>query len=316
MIKFSDCKIGDNNVEIYALVENFSKRTTPNNAGYYSASLTDGEQTVDARAWSCEIFEANNVKVGNVYCFTVDVTNYNNKAQYKITNLRSVDDNEVNLDSFVKSAPISQEELMRGIAEYTKKIKNKTLYDLVVKLIKENKTSYFEYPAAVTMHHNFKGGLSYHALSMLHLADALLDLYPGMNSDLLYAGIIIHDIGKTKELSGYKATTYTEDGNLLGHIVIGLQLLAVAAKEEGVSDTEEVRALSHLIASHHGEGEFGSPKEPGMMEAQALHLLDLLDSRMASFSPEVVKTKKGSYTSPISTINRKSLYVPNIKSDE
>jgi 3'-5' exoribonuclease len=89
-------------------------------------------------------------------------------------------------------------------------------------------------------------------------------------------------------------------------------MVAVAASESGVQDTEEVKMLEHMIASHHGELEFGSPKEPGIMEAYALHLIDLTDSKMAALSPEVVKTAKGMQTSPIGSINRKSLYVPKI----
>ena len=102
----------------------------------------------------------------------------------------------------------------------------------------------------MSMHHNFLHGLAYHTYTMLQLAEKLLELYPGMNANLLYAGVILHDIGKTKELSGSKSPVYTQEGNLLGHIVIGLQMVAVCASELGYQDTEEVRMLEHLIASH------------------------------------------------------------------
>ena len=195
---------------------------------------------------------------------------------------------------------------------HLKKITNPTLYKLAVNLIAKVAPEYFEYPAAMSMHHNFLHGLAYHTYTMLNLAEKLLELYPGMNSNLLYTGVILHDIGKTKELSGSKAPVYTQDGNLLGHIVIGLQMVAVAASEEGVEDTEEVKMLEHMIASHHGELEYGSPKEPGIMEAYALHLIDLMDSKMAAISPEVSKTKKGQSTSPIGSLGRKALYVPDL----
>ena len=311
MNKFKDFNINDD-VKFYALVENMQKRFAQGNASYYSLTLSDGDQSVDSRVWNCNLVEYNEVTAGEVYYFEGHINEFNGKPQYVIKAIRKISDDEVDVKEFIKTAPLSEEDLVRGIAIYTKKIENKILYDLVCKLIKENKNKYFTYPAAVSMHHNFVNGLAYHTYSMLRISDTLLNIYPGMNKNLLYAGIILHDIGKTKELSGTKAPTYTEDGNLLGHIVIGLQMVAVAASELDVSDSEEVKALEHLIASHHGELEFGSPKEPGMMEAYALHLIDLTDSKMAAITPEVVKGKKGGQTAPISSLNRKCLYIPDI----
>jgi 3'-5' exoribonuclease len=311
MIKFVDIKIGDD-VTFYALIENMQKRFTPNKSGYYGATLSDGDSSIDARIWDCNLVESKDITAGNVYRFTAHVNEYAGKAQYVIKNIETISEDEIDISKFFKCAPLSKDDLNKGIKSYLKKITNPTLYKLAVNLIAKVAPEYFEYPAAMSMHHNFLHGLAYHTYTMLNLAEKLLELYPGMNSNLLYTGVILHDIGKTKELSGSKAPVYTQDGNLLGHIVIGLQMVAVAASEEGVSDTEEVRMLEHMIASHHGELEYGSPKEPGIMEAYALHLIDLMDSKMAAISPEVSKTKKGQSTSPIGSLGRKALYVPDL----
>ena len=311
MIKFVDIKIGDD-VTFYALIENMQKRFTPNKSGYYGATLSDGDSSIDARIWDCNLVESKDITAGNVYRFTAHVNEYAGKAQYVIKNIETISEDEIDVSKFFKCAPLSKDDLNKGIKSYLKKITNPTLYKLAVNLIAKVAPEYFEYPAAMSMHHNFLHGLAYHTYTMLNLAEKLLELYPGMNSNLLYTGVILHDIGKTKELSGSKAPVYTQDGNLLGHIVIGLQMVAVAASEEGVSDTEEVRMLEHMIASHHGELEYGSPKEPGIMEAYALHLIDLMDSKMAAISPEVSKTKKGQNTSPIGSLGRKALYVPDL----
>jgi 3'-5' exoribonuclease len=311
MIKFVDIKIGDD-VTFYALIENMQKRFTPNKSGYYGATLSDGDSSIDARIWDCNLVESKDITAGNVYRFTAHVNEYAGKAQYVIKNIETISEDEIDISKFFKCAPLSKDDLNKGIKSYLKKITNPTLYKLAVNLIAKVAPEYFEYPAAMSMHHNFLHGLAYHTYTMLNLAEKLLELYPGMNSNLLYTGVILHDIGKTKELSGSKAPVYTQDGNLLGHIVIGLQIVAVAASEEGVSDTEEVRMLEHMIASHHGELEYGSPKEPGIMEAYALHLIDLMDSKMAAISPEVSKTKKGQSTSPIGSLGRKALYVPDL----
>ena len=311
MIKFVDINIGDD-VTFYALIENMQKRFTPNKSGYYGATLSDGDSSIDARIWDCNLVESKDITAGNVYRFTAHVNEYAGKAQYVIKNIETISEDEIDVSKFFKCAPLSKDDLNKGIKSYLKKISNPTLYKLAVNLIAKVAPEYFEYPAAMSMHHNFLHGLAYHTYTMLNLAEKLLELYPGMNSNLLYTGVILHDIGKTKELSGSKAPVYTQDGNLLGHIVIGLQMVAVAASEEGVSDTEEVRMLEHMIASHHGELEYGSPKEPGIMEAYALHLIDLMDSKMAAISPEVSKTKKGQSTSPIGSLGRKALYVPDL----
>ena len=310
-MKFVDIKIGDD-AAFYALIESMQKRFTPNKNGYYGATLSDGETSVDARIWDCNLVETKNIQAGNVYKFIAHVNEYAGKAQYVIKSIEIVQEGEVDTSKFFKTAPLSKEVLNAGIKEYLKKIKNPILYKVAVQLIAKVANEYFEYPAAMSMHHNFLHGLAYHTYTMLQLAEKMLELYPGMNANLLYTGVILHDIGKTKELSGSKAPVYTQEGNLLGHIVIGLQMVAVCASELGYQDTEEVKMLEHLIASHHGELEFGSPKEPGIMEAYALHLIDLMDSKMAAISPEVSKTSKGSSTSPIGSLGRKSLYVPEI----
>ncbi len=312
MVKFNDVKIGDD-VLIYALIENMQKRFTPNKSGYYSATLSDGETSVDARIWDCNLIEGGNIHSGKVYLFDAHVNEYAGKTQYVIKGIKEVQEGELDESAFFKTAPMTKEELNKGIKSYIKKINNPILYKITVKLISKVANEYFEYPAAMSMHHNFLYGLAYHTYTMLCLAEKLLEIYPGMNSDLLYAGVILHDIGKTKELSGSKAPVYTMEGNLLGHIVIGLQMVAVAASEEQVEDTEEIKMLEHMLASHHGELEFGSPKTPNIMEAYALHLIDLMDSKLAAISPEVVKCEKGTSTAPIGSLNRKALYVPNLK---
>lgn len=313
MKKFSEIKDGED-VVILALIESMQKRFTPNKSGYYGATLSDGITSVDARIWDCALIENNNVTAGNVYELDVHVNTYNSKLQYVVKGLKPVGD-DVDTSSFFRSAPLTKEELTSRIKEYLKKIDNVIYYKLAVALISEVSGKYFEYPAAMSMHHNFLSGLAYHTYTMLRLADTYLELYPGMNKNLLYTGVILHDIGKTKELSGPKSPVYTQEGNLLGHIVIGLQMIAVAANKLEVENTEEVKMLEHLIASHHGELEYGSPKEPGIMEAYALHLIDLSDSKMAAMVPEVQKTTKGSMTSPIGSIGRKCLYVPNLNEE-
>lgn len=311
MKKFNEMKVGDD-VQFLALVEGFQKRFTPNKSAYYSMSLSDGQTIIDARVWDVLLVENINVTAGNVYSFAAHINEYAGKMQYVIRSINIVDENEVDVEQFYRKAPLSEDNLKNGIKEYIKKIDNEILRKVVIELINDVSDKYFTYPAAMSMHHNYKNGLIHHTYSMLKLADTCLALYPNLNKDLLYAGVLVHDVGKTKELSGVRSPIYTEDGNLLGHIVIGLQMLAVVADRLNYQDTEEVKMLEHLIVSHHGELEWGSPKEPGIIEAYALHFIDLTDSKLAALNPEITNTAKGTQTGPINSINRKSLYVPKL----
>ena len=311
MRKFSEMNIGDD-VIFNALVESLQKRFTPNKKAYYSLSLTDGETIIDARVWDEGLVEKNEVCAGEVYAFEAHINEYAGKMQYVVRNIQKVMD-DVDVSQFYRTAPLSKEYLKNSIKEYIQKIDNSVLRQVVIELIANVKDEFFEYPAAMSMHHNYQYGLMHHTLSMLKIADTCIDLYPNINKSLLYSGVLIHDVGKTKELSKVHSPVYTQEGNLLGHIVIGLQMLAVVANKLQVEETEEVKMLEHMLASHHGELEWGSPKEPGILEAYALHYIDLMDSKLAALNPEVSKTQKGSSTGPIGSINRKCLYVPDIE---
>ncbi len=314
--KFKDLKIGDSNLDILALVTDCKVRQTVNQTPYYGLIISDGENLSDARIWTVNLVNElveKEIKIGTVYKMTIKVNEYGGKNQIIINHIEDVTLTPEEQAKFYRSAPLSIEELKLGIKEYLMKIANPILRKVVTKLITENADKFFTYPAAMTMHHNYLNGLVYHTYSMLKIAEVCLLNYPTLNKDLLFAGILIHDIGKTVEISDSKIPTYSKEGNLLGHIVIGLQMLYEAAKELNVLNTEEVLALQHLMAAHHGELEYGSPKEPLIMEAQLLFYIDLLDSKMAGINAEVDKTEVGTTTNQIPTLNRKSLYVPNIK---
>jgi len=144
---------------------------------------------------------------------------------------------------------------------------------------------------------------------MLKQAKALCDIYPTLNRSLLYAGIIAHDMGKVKELSGPVATTYTVEGNLLGHISIMSDEVANIAREHNI-EGEEVMLLRHMILSHHGKYEYGSPKLPMLKEAEMLHFIDNIDARMQMFDKHMKKVEKGQYTERIFALENRQFYKP------
>lgn len=288
-------------------------RKTSSNADYASMLAFDGEDIIDAKIWAFTDEIREKLVSGEVYVATGRMKEYQGKMQFNIVDIRLVsDEDEIDLSQFYEFAKIDVEQLQNLITQYVNKIDNKILKDITVTLLKKHYTKFFWHPAAVNMHHNYYSGLAYHTYSMLNLSDAFLKQYPIYNYNLVYAGIILHDLGKVIELSGPKGTEYTKKGNLLGHITIGSNEIYNIATELGYQDSDEVISLIHIVLSHHGKMEYGSPKEPMIPEAMLVHLLDYCDSKLASMEREVAKTEKGEYTNPILTF-RKSFYIPDLK---
>lgn len=310
-MKIRDMKVGDNNLDLHVLVTDCRIRQTVNQTPYYGLVISDGDDSADARIWTTNIaqnLKEGEIKIGNVYRVTAKVQDYAGKLQIIITSIQEPDDS-VDSQSFYRQAPLDGTNLRNGIKKYLDQIKSINYKLLVNELLSENFDKFMSFPAAVTMHHNYIGGLAYHTFSMCRLSDAYIVNYPEIDKDLLLSGILIHDIGKIVEMSDAKLPTYSDKGHLLGHIVIGLQMLAVAASKHHLLDSKEYMTLAHLLASHHGELEYGSPKEPLMLEAYALYLLDFTDSKLTGISEEVKKTAPGAMTQPIPTIGKKMFYV-------
>jgi len=290
-------------------------RKTSSNADYASMLAFDGVDTIDAKIWAFTDEIKEKLVSGEVYVASGRMKEYQGKMQFNITDIRLItEEDDIDLSQFYEFAKIEVDKLQDLITGYINKIENKVLKDITIGLLKKHYTKFFWHPAAVNMHHNYYSGLAYHTYSMLKLSDAFLELYSFFNRDLVYAGIILHDIGKVIELSGPKGTEYTKKGNLIGHLVISSNEIYKIATELGYENTDEVIALIHIVLSHHGKLEYGSPKEPMIPEAILVHLLDNADSKIASIEREVTNTEKGDFTNMINTF-RKSLYIPNIKND-
>ncbi|WP_143211951.1 HD domain-containing protein, partial [Listeria fleischmannii] len=146
--------------------------------------------------------------------------------------------------------------------------------------------------------------------SMLRLAKSISDLYPSVNRDLLYAGVILHDLGKVIELSGPVSTTYTLEGNLIGHISIVVEEVSKMAEELNI-EGEEVVILKHILLAHHGKGEWGSPKPPLVREAEILHQIDLMDASMNMMEKALRHTKPGEFSERIFGLDNRSFYRPS-----
>ncbi|MFA6627651.1 MAG: HD domain-containing protein [Bacilli bacterium] len=286
------------------------------NAGADYASMLgfDGSDTIEVKIWAFTDDIRDKLTAGEVYVASGRMKEYQGKMQFNITDLRQIgDDEDIDLHEFYEYAVMDVATLQQHIEQYIEKIADPTLKKITIAIIKKHYVNFFSYPAAVNMHHNYFHGLAYHTYSMLTLSDAYLKLYPYLNASLVISGILLHDIGKVIELSGPKGTEYTKIGKLLGHINIGASEVLQTASEMGLPQCEAALALTHIILSHHGQLEYGSPKEPIIPEAALVHFLDLSDSKLAALEKEASKTPPGTFTNPILSFDRRSFYIPDLE---
>ncbi|MBN2300044.1 MAG: metal-dependent phosphohydrolase [Acholeplasmataceae bacterium] len=219
------------------------------------------------------------------------------------------------LEHFYVYAPVPMLEIKKGIEIYLNHIKNPILLSITKQIYKENKNAFYMHPAATKFHHAYVGGLSHHTLTMLKLIDPFINIYPYLNRDLLYAGVILHDMSKIGEISGVDGE-YTKEGLLIGHLVMQTVDVDRVARVLGHQDSEEVLLLKHMIISHHGQFNFGSPKKPQIGEALLLWFIDTIDSKFTVLGETLEDTAEGTFTSMVSVLDKMRYYKTTIKNDK
>ena len=297
-------------VENFFLIHRATQGVTAQGKDYMTLYLQDKSGDIEAKLWTVTKDDMKILKPEIIVWVKGDVINYRGRKQMKVNQFRlATAEDGVKTQDFVDGAPLSPNEIQDELSHFILEIENAHLQRITRHLLKKYQDKFFTYPAASSHHHNFAGGLSYHVLTMLKIAKSLCDIYPLLNRSLLYSAIILHDIGKVRELSGPVATTYTVEGNLLGHISIASDEVAETAKELGI-DSEEVMLLRHMILAHHGKMEFGSPKLPHLKEAEILFFIDNIDAKMNMFDKAFKKTEKGQFTERIFGMDNRQFYNP------
>lgn len=308
----------ENGTEVsqFFLVDSITKGVASNGKPYLTVILKDKTGSIEAKIWEVKEEDYEVLKSG-ILIFVEGIANeYRGKMQLKMNNYRLKSDEEhLSLDDFVQVAPIPKEEMINDLNFYLKEIKNKKLKLITIELLNKYKKQFVSYPAAKSMHHDFYSGLIYHTVTMLKIAKSLVEIYPSLNKDLLYSGIILHDLGKTIELSGPIGTTYTMEGELLGHICIMSDEIGRCAEKLGI-EGEEVILLRHLVLAHHGKYEFGSPKLPMVKEAEILNFIDNIDARMQMFDKNLQNVEPGTFSERIFGLENRHFYVPIMDSKQ
>ncbi|MCD7809692.1 MAG: HD domain-containing protein [Erysipelotrichaceae bacterium] len=313
MIKIKDMKCGDDNVEFSAMINHVTigKTNGANKSNYLSIVFQDETGMIDAKLWNASGKNIKELVTGAVVRGVGDIIKYSDDRQMKIVSIEDISYQQSLQLQYLEKAPMDKDAIMNELMKYVKRISNTKLYVLTKYIIEQQSEKMKIYPAASKNHHNYVSGLAYHTLSMLKIADSMLNVYPSLNKDLLFAGILLHDIGKTVELSGPVVPTYTFEGKMLGHISIAQAMIDNAAKELNISG-EEVVLLEHMVLSHHGKNEFGSPVLPQIKEAEMLYLIDNIDARMNMFDKALNDLQPGEYSKRIYALENRMVYKPKM----
>ncbi len=297
-------------IQTSLLITQMNRGITNSGAPYLSFVLQDQSGSIDAKLWDAKDELLNGIEAGKVVLVSAEVLKYRNALQLRIYSLAKLEDNQFNPADYVMATDLSLEFMQKRIHETLMSMQDVVYRDVCTSIIEDLQEKLYSYPAAAKNHHDFVGGLATHMISMLDLGDAFCTLYPMLNRDLLMAGILLHDLGKIDELSGPILTEYTVEGKLVGHISIMQSKVSEKAKALGYQDSEQVTLMRHMILSHHGEYEFGSPVLPMVMEAEMLTFIDNVDARMNMFSKALESVKPGEWTPRIFPLENRSFYKP------
>ena len=322
MENYTVCQLQrDMRYEGFLLIRSAEKRKDSKGNDYVDMNLTDRTGEINCKIWNWDP-EAETPEAGQPIKVRGTIQEYNGRLQLRVEKWRlCTEDDPVDMNALVPCAPRKPEDMFKDIEDAIEHFADEDLKKLTRGMLNLAGDRLKWFPAAQRMHHAERSGLLHHTTDMLRLADAMLNIYPWLNRDLLKAGVIIHDLGKIDEMKSDQTgnvTDYTRDGQLLGHLVRGITNLNRVAEETGVTG-ESLILLEHMLLSHHGESEFGSPKPPMFPEAEALHWIDIMDARMNTMKSVTDKTPPGAFSEKIFSLDRRvyhPLYTDEMKNEE
>lgn len=317
MARLTVDQFGDGtNVDDVYLVADKQLKANRNGVTFLQVELTDRTGGITARMWNAGDPQFRSFEVGDFLCVKAKVQLFQGSLQMILNSFEKADASRVDLGEFMPHTKHDVAKLTDRAKTLLRRLGDPHLKALaeVYFIDDEFMAGFTKAPAGIKVHHAYIGGLLEHVVTMMEIADKILPLYPDVNRDLVLMGVFLHDTGKIRELSYARAFAYTDEGQLLGHLTIGMEMLAEKAKQ--VPDltgepfpAETLLRLKHLILSHHGEAQFGSPKVPMTPEAVALHAIDTMDSRIFIALREIDDDKKNPTTwTPFNHALQRRLY--------
>lgn len=288
---------GENVNEIY-LVKTKTSAMTKNGKPYENLTLQDKTGTMDAKLWEPNSAGIEDYDALDYVEINAQASVYNGAMQLSVKRLRKCHEGEYDPANYLPVSSKNIEEMYKDLLALIKSVKTIQLRMLLEEFfvkdeefIKKFKNS----SAAKTVHHNFIGGLLEHTLSVANMCNYMASAYPIINRDLLISAAILHDIAKVKEFSEFPVNDYTDDGQLLGHIVMGYEMVSEKINQIPGFPKKVASELLHCILAHHGELEYGSPKKPALIEAVALSFADNTDAKIETFKEDISKPSENEW---------------------
>ncbi len=295
--------------EGFLLVRSADQREGKTGGKYLDMNLTDKTGEINCKLWDGTVPPP---ATGSVIKVRGLVQEYNGRHQLRIEKMRlATPEDQVDLRNLVPCAPETADTYLAQMEETIEGFGSEDLKKVVREMLRLAGDELNWFPAAQRLHHAERTGLLHHTCSMLNTAEHILQAYPFLKGDLLRAGVILHDLSKISEMKSDElgnVTDYTKDGLLIGHLVRGVARLAEAAKNVGV-EGEIVVLLEHMIISHHGIPEYGSPRAPMFPEAEVLNWIDTLDARMNEMEGIMARVPEGAFSEKIWSLDRR-MYHP------
>lgn len=300
--------------EGFLLARTSEQRTSSNGGKYLDMTLCDTSGDINCKMWDGTVPPP---RQGSIVKVRGTVQEYNGRLQMRIERLRMpAPEDEIDTAQLMPCAPEKPQDMLAEINRTIDRMKAPELRAILREMIAMCGDRLMYFPAAQRVHHAERSGLLHHTLSVLRGAEAVLPLYPFLDGDLLRAGCIAHDLSKTAEFISDEAgnvSDYSAEGQLLGHLVHGVAQVQEAARRANVSG-EYVLLLSHMVISHHGQPDHGSPRPPMFPEAEMLHLLDDMDAKMNEMEGVMRRTPAGAFSEKIWSLDRR-LYHPRLGGD-
>lgn len=296
------------------MVKSCGVKMGSNRKNYLDILLGDKTGEVNSKKWDvsdAEIPALNAIKEGDLVRVKALVTDWQNQTQLRIMRIRpATPEDGLDIMDFVKAAPERPEDMYAYIYNVAESMEDEDLKRLCLRVLTDNRDKLMYYPAASRNHHAEYAGLLYHMKRMLMNGLGVCNVYTDLNRDLVAAGVIVHDMQKIEEiLSDQNGVSpgYSFEGQMLGHIVMGVKYLDRLTEELGFP-REKAVMMEHMVLSHHYEPEFGSPVRPLFPEAEMLHYLDVIDAKMYDMEDALLGIRPGDFSERVWTLNNRTIY--------
>lgn len=298
----------DDRFEGYLIVRSAEQRASANGKNYLDMTLADKSGSINAKMWDGTVQPP---LAGSIVKVRATGNEFNGRMQLRVEKIRAAESrDQVDMSALIPCAPRDPNEMLGEVVRAADHIADPDLRRITCELLDRAGDKLLTFPAAKQMHHAERSGLLHHTTTMLRAANAIMSVYPQLNASLLIAGVIVHDLAKIDEMDADTlglVSDYSVDGKLIGHIVRGVVNIQLAAEKTKASPGKAL-LLQHMVLSHHGIPEYGSPLAPKFPEAEVLNTIDTLDARLYEMDEALSRAIPGGFSEKVWGLDNRQLY--------